>query len=511
MTTREQRTRVPAGDSRPGADRGDRFIPLAIDLLGVVLVAGLAFYFGTTLFEGVTTRAVALVGIGAITVMMIIAPDVGLLSWIAIAPFGSLFNVSMGRGLPDLSLSRIAAAVMLCLLLAQVAAGTRRLVRPGAVEAWGAVFLVAMSLSISASRLGWTGGAQNVFDLVALPLLCYFFASNVLRKPRHLSWFAVTVALVGAVLGVIAVREQLTNQAVLSPTPYRWEYGQHSVKVTSLFGAPATMALSLALTLPFTLVGALRSRTLVTRLAWFAAVAAISAGLLLTYVRAGWLAGVLEVLIVAFLARGRAGSAGKAFLLLLLLVALLAALMVGAGLVDPRALQERIQSERPIEYRMGAISVALEIARQAPLLGLGFDNFSDAGLAAGWRPLGSSGLPSLAPHNLFLYVLTSAGLLALIPLLGLFATIGLRLLHLLRNTGATAGSSEHRDWVVAAFAMFIGYLLMANTFDALGASYASVLLFVAMGAALTDIQHTRGSGPDEGTNQAAHFQPGVAG
>ncbi len=447
-----------------------------------MLVAGLAYYFGTALYEGVTGRAVAIVAIAAVVITLTLAPDVGLLLWMLLAPFGRIFNLSMGRGLPDLSLSRVAAVVLLFLLLAQVAAGKRRLVRPTAVEGWGLLFLVTISLSIASSRLGWIGGVQNVFDLVALPLLCYFFATNVLRKPRRLHWVAVTLAIIAATLGVIAAREQLTNQAVLSPLPYRWEYGQHSVKVTSLFGAPAIMAFTLALPLPFILVGALRSREIGPRLLWFAALGATGVGLLLTYVRAGWLAAVVGLVTVALLgSRGRhAGFRGVGMLLLLL--ALLIGLVFGLGLVDTRAIQERLQAEQPIDYRVGAISVGLAIAARAPVFGLGLDNFSDAGIAAGWRPMGAAGVPALAPHNLFIYVLTSAGLLALVPLFGLLAAIGLRLVRTLRALDRAGGSDERRDWVVAALAMYLSYLLMANTFDALGAQLANMLFFLALGA-----------------------------
>jgi hypothetical protein len=237
----------PWDDSRRPAAQGDRAIGLAVNLLGIVLIAGLAYYFGNALYAGVTGRAVALVGIAAVVIALTLAPDVGLLLWMVIAPFGRLFNLSMGSGLPDLSLNRIAAGVLLVLLFAQVAAGKRKLAPLTAVEGWGLAYLAGMSLSIAASRLGWVGGIQNVFDLVALPLLCFFFARNLLRKPIHLHWVAVTFAIIAAVLGIIAAREQLTNQAVLSPLPYRWEYGEHSVKVTSLFGAPAIMAFTLAL------------------------------------------------------------------------------------------------------------------------------------------------------------------------------------------------------------------------------------------------------------------------
>jgi O-antigen ligase len=331
--------------------------------------------------------------------------------------------------------------------------------------------LLALTLSIGASRLGWVGGIQNVFDYSALPLLCYFFARNVFRRPRHLHWLAIGLALIVAALGFIAAREQLTNQAVLSPLPYRWEYGQHSVKVTSLFGAPAIMAMTLALPLPFMLVAAMRSRDLAPRLLWFGALALGGTGLLLTYVRAGWLAAAVGLVTVVALSR-RLRSAG----LVLLLFALLAGLVLGTGLVDVRAIQERLQAERPIEYRMNAITVGLEIARQAPLLRLGLDNYSDAAVASGWRPVGATGALAVAPHNLFIYVLTSGGLLAVGPLLAMYAAIGLRLLSVLRTV-----RDDRRDWAVAALGMLLSLLLIANTFDALGAQLANMLFFLAVG------------------------------
>ncbi len=481
-------SRDPLADAGTSQQRfaapGGRAISVVVNLFGVVLIAGLAYYLGNALYEGVTAQAVVLVGMAAVLVTLTLMPDVGLLLWMTLAPFGRLFNLSMGRGLPDLSLSRMAAGVLLFLLLAQVAAGKRRLARITAIEGWGLAFLAAMALSIGASRLGWVGGIQNVFDLVATPLLCYFFARNVFRRPAQLGRLAVALAIIAAVLGIIAAREQLTNQAILSPLPYRWEYGRHSVKVTSLFGAPAIMALTLALPLPFILVGALRSRELAPRLLWFMAAAATGAGLLLTYVRAGWLAAAVGLLVVAFVIR-RGRSTG----LLLLLLLLVLVLIFGAGLVDVRAIQERLQAEQPIAYRIGAISVGLKIAARSPLLGLGLDNFSDSGIAAGWRPVGAAGIPVLAPHNLFIYVLTSGGLVALLPLLGLFAAIGLQLVRGLRVTRRGCETGQ-RDWVVAALAMFICYMLMANTFDALGAQFANMLLFLVLGATFAVVEHT---------------------
>lgn len=473
-------------NSQPVSTRTDRLIPLAINLLAVVLVAGLAYAFGSALFEGVTGRVVAVVGIAGVVALVTLAPDVGLIVWMVVAPFSRLFNVSMGRGLPDLGLNRVVALCVLFLLFAQVAAGKRRLVRLTAVEGWGLVFLLAMLLSVSASRLGWIGGIQNAFDYAVLPLLCFFFARNLLNEPRRIEWLAGALAVVVATLGVIAAREQLTNQAVLAPQLYRWSYGLHSVKVTSLFGAPAIMAMTTALPLPYVLVGALRSKELAARLLWFLALAAAGAGLLLTYVRAGWLTAVVGLVLVAFFARR-----GRAAAPVLLLIALTAGLAFGAGLVDVRAVQERLQADEPISYRLDAIAVGLDIAQQSPVFGYGLDNFSDASVAAGWRPTDRYGLLAVAPHNVFIYILASGGLLALLPFLALLGAIGLRLLRGLRAIQRSQVNENRRDWLIAGLAMLAGYVLIGNTFDALGAQLANMIFFLTLGATFAALEPGR--------------------
>ena len=68
------------------------------------------------------------------------------------------------------------------------------------------------------------------------------------------------------------------------------------------------------------------------------------------------------------------------------------------------------------------------------------------------------------------------------PLLGLVAAIGLRLVRTLAELDRRAPFSRRRNWTLASLAMFLGYLLMANTFDALGAQFANMLLFLVLGA-----------------------------
>jgi len=461
---------------------GNRLIAPLVNLLGVVLVGLVALYLGGVLHTGETERAVALAGLGAVTLVLVVAPDLGLLLWMFLAPFGALFNLAQGSGLPDLSLNRVASVVSVFVLIAQVAAGRRRLARLTAVEGWGILFVVALILSISASRLGWLSGIQVVFDAVVVPLLCFYFARNLFTDRRQLTWLAVLLAVLGATLGLISLREQLTNQAILSPLPYRMSYGRHSIKVTSLFGAPAAMAMTLAVTLPMVFVSAARSRGLGTRLGWLAALLAIGGGLIATYVRAGWLAALMGIIVVVVLSR-RARPAG----LMLLLFGLLAALIFGGGLVETRAIEERLQSEGSITYRLQALSTGLDIAAASPVWGLGFDNYSDAAAAAGWQPRRADASLAVASHNMFIYVLTSGGVAALVPFVAQLVAASRQGWQVLRRSrrrdpGDDSPETSDGDWAAAALGMLIGYVLIISTFDSITAQYANILFWMCLGA-----------------------------
>lgn len=452
---------------------GSTTIARLVDVLGVASVVIVALFLGDSILAGSVDHAVALVGLAAVVVMAAVVPQAGMLMWLVLAPFWRLFSLEMGRGIPDLSISRVMALVLISLLVAQVAAGRRRLLRLTAVEGWGLAFLAAMTLSISASRLGWASGIQNVFDTVALPILGFFFARNLLHQHHHLNWMTIALAIIGAVLGFIAAREQLTHQSVLSPVTWRAAYGQFSVKVTSLFGAPAIMAMTLAIPLPLVFLSAARSSRPGAKLAWMGSLGLIIVGLLFTYVRAGWLAAGVGVLTVAILSR-KARPLGGA----LLVVALLVGLGATAGsLLDTRAVEERLASTKPIVYRLEAVRVGLNVAAGSPVFGIGLDNYSEAAIATGWRPVGARGLPVVAAHNMFIYVLTSGGLLALMPLLLSLAAIALRSLRVWRK-----GSEDDRDWAAVSLGVLVAYVLMANTFDALGAQLANLLFFVVQGA-----------------------------
>jgi O-antigen ligase len=157
----------------------------------------------------------------------------------------------------------------------------------------------------------------------------------------------------------------------------------------------------------------------------------------------------------------------------------LIALVVSIALinrVDTRALTERFQSQRPIDYRVEAMTVGIKLAARSPIFGLGLDNYGQAALGAGWRPAeGAAVLVANHPHNLFIYVLTSGGLVALLPLVALYAL-------LLRRGLAWLPDPERRLWGGLVLGMTLGHSVAAASFDVYLAQLANMFYFMIMGA-----------------------------
>ena len=454
---------------------------LVVNIIALLAALGVAAWLADKLTAGTEFDALSDVVLIAVAVAIFARPRFGFLLWIAIAPFSSIFALRMGRGLPDLGLNRLAILCTLLVIIAQVAIGRRRLARPTAVD-WAAVlFVLCMVPSVLNSRLGIVGAAQFLFDFIVIPLLVYFCARQLLRGPQSVWQVAVVLAIVGALLAFFAVREQLTNQPFLSPITLRQLYARGVWKLTSFFGAPAIMSLTLVLTVPMQLVAATRPGRPVQRLLWGTTLLLTLAGILQSYVRAGWLAAVLAIGVILVLT-----PAIRRYSLQLALVAAVLLVIFGSQFINSSAIERRAAAQGPIDYRVEATQVGLQIAARSPIFGLGLGNFGTGANNTDWAfsqaPGVRAGVWAVEPHNLYIYLLTSAGLVGLIPFLLLLGSIGLLGLRGW-NSARRSPDGDQGRWA-ALIATLLAYVVFAYTFDAIYAQLASILLFLVVGAVL---------------------------
>jgi glycosyltransferase involved in cell wall biosynthesis/O-antigen ligase len=486
---------------------------LILNLLAglVVLVGG--WLLGRVLLSHNWTQAVTAVGLGAALVALFARPAAGLLLWIWLAPYAKYIylTLQMGRGIPDLDLTRLAMLVLLFLLIAQGA--LRRAVgAPGSApsadraplphltwpDAAMIVFAIAMALSIPTSWLGPVNGAQTIFDFIVVPFLVYYFARNWLRGQNALLATVGTVALAGFVLGLITAREQITGQTLFSPVQYELVYGSNIRKVLSVFRSPAAMSAALAITVPFLLLGVRlvnslppgSSKVPLRGLLGLALLTTL-AGVFFAYVRAGWLGVVLSVIVMVWLSPGI-----RRALLPLLLVMLLAGTILAIAVIRPDTVLARLAAEGPISYRLQAWQIAWEIFRGSPLLGIGYDNFGRTAVAQfGWNPHAVRMVANVpAVHNTYLYTLVSGGLVALLPYLGIFLALALRYRQFWRRREQSRSPrrgknpAETRDLVATLWATLLSYTVIIGTFDAFNAQFANILFFLIVGTLLGNLE-----------------------
>jgi len=438
----------------------------------------MARYLADALFAGQQALVVGLVGLAAVLLVVLVDPRAGLWLWIALGPFSVLINLSMGRGIPDLGLHRVVSLSLVALLIAQVAIGRRRLLRPTAIE-WAALaYGLALLISVPASRSGLVWATQSVYDLVITPVLVLVIARNLQAGHRDIRGALMALAVVATTLGLATIREQLTHQTFLAPHPFTWEYAVGIIKVSSIFGHPAIMATTLTVVIPAIFYGFSQARDLSRRLLWGSSLAVALLGLFMTYVRAGWLAVTVSLALMLLLSR----RARRYFVPFLILAAVMVVLY-GSRLSSEGIIAERLNSQAPITYRLDAWKVGWQIFRRSPLIGLGFDSFAQAAINEGFTPqISSNPLPVILPHNLYVYIAVSAGLLALLPFISIFALVLWRARQLWRQQ--IGPMPVDRDLLAVLISTVVGYVLIIGTYDAMGAQLGSLLLFFIIGTIL---------------------------
>jgi len=461
-----------ATNSLQATDRPQRFRQIAVNTLGIIVALGVAMLLANALLSGRENTAIAITGLGLVLMTIILDSRLGLLLWLVLAPLDRYLTLSLGHGIPDLGLSRLAAMLLLFLLIAQFTIGRRRLARVTLLEVAAALFAIAMLASVPSSWMSLISGTQTVFDFVIIPLLVYLLARNLLTEPQTVRWLAIAVAATVVPLAIIAGREQLTGQAILSPVPYTQEYGRFTHKVLSVFGAPAIMALTFSVSVPILLYATVREKGLTGKFLWGGALVTTLLGSFLVYVRGGWLGAVAGAGVMLALSRR-----ARRYLPHFMLIALVLVIVLYGSVINPKAVAERFGSEQPIDYRLTGAQLSWQIFKRSPFFGVGFDNFGRTVERAGWQPHRMVYvLPT--PHNTYLYVLTSAGLAGLLPFLAILAGIIWQAIRLWSRPGV-----DH-DLLAMLLGMVAGYMLTIGTFDTLNARFANMLFYIIVGTVL---------------------------
>ena len=444
-------------------------------LLLVAVALGLAYVMGQRIAADEWPILVTATGIGTYIAVALVSPRHAFFLWLATAPFARFvyLNVELGRGIPNLTLTRIMTGVLAVLILAQAATGHRKLAR----LTWADLFLILFAfggvISVPASVNPLKGTITSFFDLVLVPIAVYFLARNLIATRRDLKSVMIVLMIVGSYLSFLATREQLTGDVWFYPENRSITYTRSIRRVVGLLGNPAFIAIIIDMALPWTWYLFFNGKQ--RRPLYLAAIGLMMAGVFFCMNRSAW-AGML----IAYVAMAMFMKRFRRVFLIMLVVAAIVGSIYWAFIVSSAAVQERLTAGAPVEYRLETWDIALKIVKDHPLLGIGYDSFFHYYKRyANWNVY-LRAVPT--PHNTYLWIMLMGGVVALVPFLAFLLAVALSALTLYFGSTKAGGDSDCAELTAAFLASMAAIWASAFVMDVLSGYYNTMITFLIIGA-----------------------------
>ncbi|NOX62343.1 MAG: hypothetical protein GXP42_10440 [Chloroflexi bacterium] len=451
-------------------------LSLIITLVGVGMMAG----FGWLLVfrPDSADQITAIVIMSATILVILLDPLAGFLLWLFLFPFAPFlpFNISMPAGVPDLSYPRMIGGFLTMYLLAQIVSGRRKMARVMWVDLAAPFLIFALALSGARSINGWLWGVQSTFDSSVMPLLVYFIARQLVRTRQDLLKFGAMLMAIAAVIATFTITEQLFGFAPFRVASAATVYTAGVRKVAVLLANPAYIAVTIAIVIPVALERLLHSRSPAGKVFFSALTLLYLAAIALTYNRSGWISGALALLVAGMLVKGV-----RRFLLPTFLAGGVALFLLWPQ-IQNSPIGERLTAESPVDYRLQALQVGLDLAREQPILGIGWGSFGRMAAARGFRQ-GANIHVLPTTHNSYLNFLVSGGVLLLASYLLLLAALFLSLIQVSQRFRSLKRPLPL--YLLLVWASVFAYIIPIAAFDNNFAIYTNVLFWGLMGAALS--------------------------
>lgn len=450
---------------------------IAIAIRNLILAA-LAVAGGLGLGLALTsdqTLPITIIGLAAYALLIVTRPLAGLAVWIVTAPFSRFWylDIVLGRGIPDLTLTRLCAGLLLVVVLAQVAVGSRRGRRPLALDGLILATLIGIGAALPAALQGLKGAVTNYSDAYLVPAIVYALARLLVRERRQAESIATAFIIMGVILSAVALEEQFASRPLFWFSERSWVYTKDIHKLTGLLGSPAFFATLMTMSSGFAIYRFVQERRALWSAFYLALAAFMIVGVFYTYNRAGWLSlAVCLTLMALFWPRFRWVFA------VVLLVGGLAVSASWATVQRSAVVTQRLNARGPIDYRIEIWGRATRILAQNPIAGLGYGNFGRVYLR--YNPAWETATVMPAPHNSALEVVFNTGLVGAIPYLAMLAAM---LVGTARFYRRARDSVDGEAGLVLAFGLaIVAYLIQAMVVDMVAAHYVNMVFMLAVGA-----------------------------
>ena len=422
-------------------------------LQATIVLAGVALGLGA-----VVSPPLAL-GAAAGLLFLVVAfrdPALGLCLFVAMTFFDRTSGLQSG----GVTIVKLAGASLALLWIVEAGSGRRTpmLFRDLPTVAFAALFLVVWTLASGLWALdpheALAGSSGSAFRL-AQGVLLLFITYSALRERKHIWWF------VWAFIGGSVFAAGIGLFGAYGPTA-----SVNDARLSGGFDDPNELAAVLVPAIVLSAAAFLASGRRAIRWLYAAVAAFLGYAFFQTDSQAGLLAlGVALIVAVVFSGRARART-----------VAVVGALVLCLGayytfVTQPVAL-ETITSQDNVSGRESLWSVAAQMAKDHPILGVGAGNFvvAEPAYAASDLNLPRADLvvkPELV-HNSYLQVLAEmgiVGLLAFLGVIGLSLMLGIRAARAFERAGDWELEMLSRGVVIGTVAILVAYFFASNQYE----------------------------------------------
>jgi O-Antigen ligase len=356
------------------------------------------------------------------------------------------------------------------ILLVRMAAGGLRRRHFWAVDAVPALYLLYVIVQARLNASEFTGSDSSlraIYSGVGIAIVGYYFAAFGTTSPRFPVAAAKSLLWAGIIVASLALVDAATAWNIWNID----EVGAGTTvrRVVSTFTSPGALGAFLGSTLVLAVaILAWNSPRTLRAPAILSIVLSVPA-MFFTYSR-GPVLGAAAVIVLMVLVANRARWPS------VLVMATVATLLFAVwGHISSSAVyHERLGVTETVNTRDEIQRVSLDLFRQKPIFGWGYNTFDKAKLTVSSR---DPRFDMLSSHNTFLTVLVELGVFGLALLLIPWIVIGWRAI-------SAAWRGEAEPWIIGAcIGMVAAYVLGALTYDARFFSLVTALPWIALGIA----------------------------
>ena len=447
---------------------------------GIAIAAAFFLIRGT--LQPHPERLFSPIGLFFQAVLTVMNPFLGLLTWMVVSPFAPFWhlNLSLGAGVPDLGYNRLVFVLLALILFLQWATGRRPWPHFTWLAGWLLLFLIGYGLSIRLSVKGLIEAGQSFFDIWVLPLSLFFLVRFYVNSREQLRRALSILPLIAGYLVVLVLHEQTTGVIWFYPWGRAAQYTAHLHRMTGLLGDPAYHATILDVLMPYFLYRYFQATR--TGQKWFYGtyIVLMSVAVGLLYTRAGYM-GLLIVFVVWSIIEPRFRRPFFTFMAL----AGLSVLLLWGPLSRSALFKERLAQGETVGYRGKAFDIGIGYFLSSPLWGIGYANFGYRSLAAGlWYQYAPHWMPM--PHDTYLDILLSAGLLGFLPLLGFWINLWRKIIAGYRWFNQHL-PGERALWGIVVAAT-LAYMSIIATLDTGPNQFGNIVYFYLLGVLFAYLQ-----------------------